>query len=158
MAKNSSLTQLSCPPSPIISLMKALLIFVCIYWIDVESISTPWEFSNEHRMMMSSSVSFPVEWECSTICKHIGEVLIIYKSIDMCWWDVLGLQHVEKLDIWKIVISTCWEFLLFPITWLMSFIWSIAWGQASLSMGYFDVLVFSMILVFISCLLLLHLG
>ena len=71
LAKNSSLTQLSCPPSPIISLIKALLIFVCIYWINMEGISTLWEFSKRLCMMMNLSVSFPFEWECSTKCKHM---------------------------------------------------------------------------------------
>ena len=96
LAKNSSPTQLSCPPSPIISLMKDLLIFVCIYWIDVESISTPWEFSNEHCMMMSLSVSFPVEWECSTNCKH----MVRFWNLQEHWYVLMKCTR----------IATCREF------------------------------------------------
>ena len=64
--------------------------------------------------------------------------------------NVLGLQCVDLLDIWNCDLYLL-RVLLFPSTWLVSFIRFIAWGQASLSMGYFDVQVFSMILVLNFC-------
>ena len=137
--------------------MKDLLVFVCIYWINVESISTPWEFSNEHCMMISLSVPFPFSSESAPQNANTWRGFVNLQEYGNMLMRCTKIATCRKFGNMNIVISPCWEFYCLP-TWLMSFIWSIAWGQASLSMGYFDVLVFSMILVFNSCLLLSHLG
>ena len=146
---------MSCPPSPIISLNKSPLDFCKHVLIEFGKHSTLWWFLWAFDYCWICVLPCPLSVSDSTKCKHMwGFGLMQAMTIDVkctrianCWsWT------------YEILILICWELLLVSSIWLESSIWFIAWGQASLSMGYFDVHVFSMFCILVLCHFALHLG
>jgi hypothetical protein len=123
-------------PSPIISHEESPLDSCYLYWTYLEILA---RFDNIYELVICVEFEskFPLSFECKSETHMVRfwdwwKALIWIMMIEVWWWYWLW-----NWRLWSMLLRV--SYFAFHL-WL----WVIAWGQASLSMGEFDVCQISM--------------